>query len=476
MIDSFQGSKKEAVELRLPNNASKVEPSYQAAKLRLPTKRVLTNLVALAIVGVGISPIAASAAQEDLIVSVADPGIQFYADSGLTTNAPVLVETFENTQFGGDWTCFTPSLDEYGNPRQDEYGYPICLDGDGDGYEDWGVPNPDTLFSLTTQTFESPVGIFTRVGGDVYPANRWGGAGGLGTYAGAGDILLTVSDQSDYRYLGFWWSAGSVGNDVQLLDANNNVLASFTVDSPGTTEDLEGVTSDAAYLHNPNRNIEGGNCYEWSWGRPCWQTYEKYAFVHLRYPPGFRKVRFVSSGNGFEFDNVTISTEVPGFADSETTTETFTPYALSTSALVLADPRAVEISFPGVSLDAGVGESNAMLCISEVADQTGAALTGSPTFQFSDSGSTLTAGGDNSLRTFSGTRTNVESLSSGLVLTPSNFSQSFGVVGSRYLRVTATPQSNAGTAGCTGNATDSEVVEVRFVNMIQRNSFGIQID
>ena len=81
MIDSFQGSKKEAVELRLPNNASKVEPSYQAAKLRLPTKRVLTNLVALAIVGVGISPIAASAAQEDLIVSVADPGIQFYADS-----------------------------------------------------------------------------------------------------------------------------------------------------------------------------------------------------------------------------------------------------------------------------------------------------------------------------------------------------------------------------------------------------------
>ena len=464
MIHSFQGSKKEAVELRLPNNSSKVEPSYQAAKLGLPTKRVLTNLVAMAIVGAGISPIAASAAQEDLIVSVADPGIQFYADSGLTTNAPVLVETFELTQYGGDWTCFTPALDEWGNPVTDEWGNPLCSDGDGDGNEDWGVPNPDTLFSIDTQTFESPVGVFTRVGGDVYPADRWGGAGGAGTYASAGDVLLNVSNQSDYRYLGFWWSAGSVGNDVQLLDADDNILASFTVDSPGTNEDLEGVTSDSDYLHNPNTNISG------------WQTWEKYAFVHLRYPPGFRKVRFVSSGNGFEFDNVTISTEVPAFAATETTTETFTPYSLSTSGLVLADPRTGEVSFPGVSLDAGAGETSAMLCISEVADQAGNALTGSPTFQISDSGSTLTAGGDNSLRTFSGTRTNVESLSSGLVLTPGNFSQSFGVVGSRYIRVTATPQSNAGTAGCTGNAIDSEIVEVRFVNMIQRNSFGIQID
>jgi hypothetical protein len=68
------------------------------------------------------------------------------------------------------------------------------------------------------------------------------------------------------------------------------------------------------------------------------------------------------------------------------------------------------------------------------------------------------------------------SLSSGLVLTPSNLTSSFGVVGSRYIRVTATPQINAGTAGCTGNATDSQIVEIRFVNMLQRNTMQIRID
>ena len=443
MIDFFKLQKNQAVETTSPHNANMSRPLNHRANLNFSTKRVVTNLVALALVGVGISPISASAAQEDLIVSVANPGVQSYADSGLSADADVLVESFDNAQW--TWVCTQSYWDEWGEQ---------CQAGE--------------------DRFDSPVGLFTTTFGYFFPADRWGGAGGTGQYAAAGEILLTISDQSDYRYLGFWWSAGSIGNDVQLLDADDNVLATFTVDNtdPNSEEDLLGVTADDAYTHNPNHNV----CDQYSGWPNCWETWEKYAFVHLRYPPGFRKVRFVSSGNGFEFDNVTISTEVPDFADSETTTETFTPYALSTSALILADPRTGEVSFPGVSLDAGAGEANAMLCIAEVADQSGTALTGSPTFQITDSGSTLTAGGDNSLRTFSGTRTNVESLSSGLVLTPGNFSQSFGVVGSRYIRVTATPQSNAGTAGCTGNAIDSEIVEVRFVNMIQRNSFGIQID
>ena len=425
------------------------KPGKYSSKRPKTAKQVLTNALIFVLIGAALPPISANAAQEDLIVSVADPGIQFYADSGLTNDAPVLVETFENTQFG-NWVCTEWSEDWWG---------PYCSNGN--------MENENTLYSTDDQLFESPVGVFTRDGsGDVLWADQWGGAGGTGLYASAGNILLTISDASDYRYLGFWWSAGSEGNDVILLDDQDNELARFTVDDddPDSTEDLLGVTADDEYTHNPNTNVNG------------WQTGEKYAFVHLRYPPGFRKVRFESDGNGFEFDNVTISTEVPDFAVTETTTETFNSYTLSTPAVLLADPRTGEFGFPGVSLGAGAGETEAMLCISEVADQNGAALQGNAVFQFSDSGTTLTVAGESNLRTFSGSREDIVALSPGLVLTPSNVNSTFGIVGSRYIRVTATPQINAGTAGCTGNAVDSEIVEIRFVNMLLRHSMQIQID
>jgi hypothetical protein len=425
------------------------KPGKYSSKRPKTAKQVLTNALIFVLIGAALPPISANAAQEDLIVSVADPGIQFYADSGLTNDAPVLVETFENTQFG-NWVCTEWSEDWWG---------PYCSNGN--------MENENTLYSTDDQLFESPVGVFTRDGsGDVLGADRWGGAGGTGLYGSAGNILLTISDASDYRYLGFWWSAGSLGNDVILLDDQDNELARFTVDDddPDSTEDLLGVTADDEYTNNPNTNVNG------------WQTGEKYAFVHLRYPPGFRKVRFEAVGNGFEFDNVTISTEVPDFAATETTTETFNSYTLSTPAVLLADPRTGEFGFPGVSLGAGAGETEAMLCISEVADQNGAALQGNAVFQFSDSGTTLTVAGESNLRTFSGSREDIVALSPGLVLTPSNVNSTFGIVGSRYIRVTATPQINAGTAGCTGNAVDSEIVEIRFVNMLHRHSMQIQID
>lgn len=414
--------------------------SRNAPKIEISVKQILTTFVALVLVSVWVSPISASAAQEDLIVSVADPGIQFYSDSGLITDAPVLVETFDNAQWQNE--CIEYAWDEYSG-------------------ENYCVNSEDR--------FQSSVGLFSTTWAYFFPADRWGGAGGAGRYAAAGDILLTVSDQSDYRYLGFWWSAGSIGNNVELLDNDNNVLATFTVDNPNpnSDEDLLGVTADDAYTHNPNRNVSG------------WQTWEKYAFVHLRYPPGFRKVRFVSSGNGFEFDNVTISTEVPDFADSETTTETFIPYELSTPGILLADPRTGEIAFPGISLAAGTGEVNAMICISQVQNSNGDALSSppSPTLQ---SNGLVTAGiaisTDTNLQTYSGSRSSIEAFSAGVFFSPIVLGEAFNIVGSRFLRITATPQTNAGAAGCTGNAADSEIIEIRFVHIVQRNSVGIQID
>jgi hypothetical protein len=414
--------------------------SQNAPNIEISAKQILTTFLALVLVSVWVSPISASAAQEDLIVSVADPGIQFYSDSGLTTDAPVLVETFDNAQW--QYECIEYVWDEY---LQEEY----CTNSE--------------------DRFQSSVGQFSTTWGYFYEADRWGGAGGAGRYASAGEILLTVSDQSDYRYLGFWWSAGSIGNDVQLLDNDNTVLATFTVDDddPNSDEDLLGVTADEAYTHNPNRNISD------------WQTWEKYAFVHLRYPPGFRKVRFISSGNGFEFDNVTISTEVPDFADSETTTETFTPYELSTPGILLADPRTGEIAFPGITLAAGTGEVNAMICISQVQNSNGDAIATplSPTLQSNGPVTgAITSSTDTNLQTFSGPRSSIEAFSADVFFSPIALGEAFNIVGSRFLRITATPQTNAGAAGCTGSAADSEIIEIRFVNIIQRNSVGIRID
>jgi hypothetical protein len=65
-------------------------------------------------------------------------------------------------------------------------------------------------------------------------------------------------------------------------------------------------------------------------------------------------------------DNVTISQTTPALAPTETTTETFVPYTVSTPGVLIADPRATSVSFSGLTLGAGSGETNAMLCISQV--------------------------------------------------------------------------------------------------------------
>ena len=421
-------------------------PYRQRALLHM--KKFLPRTTALLLMAVWFSPVSASATTDypDLTVSVAEAGVQSYADSGLVNDAPVLVEDFENAQF-------QLSCDEWGNNCQ--------------------------------QVFTSEVGTFVNDwSGNFFPADRWGGAGGVGTYASAGSITLTVSDDSDYRYVGFWWSAGSLGNDVELLDESDIVLARFTVNEDDDTpwdgddtnnEDLQGVTAEDAYTHNPNHNV----CDQYEGWPNCWETWEKYAFIHLRYPPGFRKVRFISSGNGFEFDNVTISTEVPDFVASETNTETFNAYDLSTPGLLLADPMSSEVQFPGLSLASGADEENAMICISQVEDADGQALPSppNPTLQ---SNAPLTAGvassTETNLQTFSGPRSTIETFSSGIFFSPIVVGEAFNTFGSRFFRITVTPQTNVGTAGCTGNATDSEIVEIRFVNAIKRNSFGIQID
>ena len=425
----FQNAKNVCIQETFDDNSTR--PRY-SSRVNHSKLKFLANVMAVSLCAGWITPLSALAteAYPDLTVSVASPGVQSYADSGLTNDAPVLVESFDGT-------------DIWGNDYWDA-------------------------------NFESEVGVFSSSWSGIFGADQWGGAGGTGRYASAGDITLTLADTSDYEYLGFWWSAGSVGNEVELLDNDDNVLARFTVDEEGD-EDLNGVTAeDEGYTDNPNTNIWCG----W-WQPSCWETGEQYAFVHLRYPPGFRKVRFYVSngGNGFEFDNVTISTVAPDFSSDETTTETFNSFDITTPPVLIADPRTGEVDFPGINLDEGENESNAMLCFSQVENAAGAALSSAPSIQMLGVLTVgITSSTETNLQVFSGARDAIESFSSGLTLTPINFGEPFATTGSIFIRVTATPQTNAGSAGCTGNATRSEIIDLRFIIPLRQNSFQIQID
>ena len=398
----------------------------------LRIKQFITWTTILGITAVVFTAIEARGTQEDLVVTVADGGIQSFAESGLQTTATLVVENFDD------------------RPHRSTTG-----------------------FTSTAGTF---AGSFT-----IFDANPFGGAGGSGRHPTATNMLMDMPTTSDYEYVGFWWSAGNADNHVDLLDIDDNTLATFTVDIANSTEDLAGVVGTCGvdpptndYCGNPNLTITGP---AWGAESPWVSTTriiagEPYAFVHLRYEPGFRKVRF--RGAGFEIDNITVSQTAPPLASTETTTETFNPYSISTPSVIIADPRATSVTFPGLELGEGADETQALLCFAEVA-QGGGALSGTPSISFSGSGTGITSTSDTNLAAFSGARATVISFAPSVAFASSASGQSFGV-GSLYVRVSASPQTNLGTNGCTGNNARSVVVELRMLPLLSSNSVGIRID
>ena len=215
-----------------------------------------------------------------------------------------------------------------------------------------------TSSTMTTESFDSfprgqwaggqtAVGVIT---GDtvIGEAGIFGGSGGTGNVVTARNTLLTLPTTE--CYVGFWWSAGNADNNVQLLDASNNVLATFTA------ADL--VTNLGAcpnsYCGNPNFNFQVSN--------------ELFAYVHLRLPSGFDKLRFY--GYGFELDSISLSIEVPTRSATETavTSETVNLTcagidATAATANLVACPQAVTIT-------AGTPTDYNPLAISQIANYT----------------------------------------------------------------------------------------------------------
>jgi hypothetical protein len=107
--------------------------------------------------------------------------------------------------------------------------------------------------------------------------------------------------------------------------------------------------------------------------------------------------------------------------------------------------------------------------------QGGGAITGSAEISASGTGSGVTVSSSTNLVAFSGTRDSVTSFAPSIDLTSVPSGQKFAL-GSIYIRVVATPQTNLGSAGCTGNAAVSALVEVRFLNVLRSDSVAITID
>ena len=384
-----------------------------------PTRLGLTGVVAaicsFSLASVFLTAIQASGTQADLQVSVAAAGIDEY---NLDSSIEIAVEDFDDRDL-------------------------ISWNGEFN--------------------FSGDAGAFSG-NGWIQEASFFGGAGGTGKHATANydTIVLTMPGTSDYKYIGFWWSAGNAPNDVELV-AEDGSIVTFSVNAG--TENLQthvgncranpGVT---AYCGNPNFSNAVND--------------EPFAFVHLRYEPGFREVRF--SGAGFEFDNVTVSMQVPDLDESETVLGGFVPFELTTAPVLIADPRASSLDFPGLELAAGAGEQDAMICFSQT-DSEGGAISGEASIEAAGSRADVTRLTDTNLVAFHGARDDVEDFSGFISIESVTRGQRLGV-NSVFIRVAATPDIGSGTNACTGDDAVFSIVEVRSLNILQSNSVNVSID
>lgn len=227
------------------------------------------------------------------------------------------------------------------------------------------VQGPPSSINATIENFDSgtfcstlgtrPVGTFsgtctsvTSVSGDF----KFGGAntttdqptvgGTASTFAaawGAQVLALSFAANSEARYIGFWWSAGSEGNQVRLYSKVNGIeslTATFTTNNLNQFLNTSGQAQPNALSPNPFPGTQMVTALDGSqylkgyyFGRPKDHTsltptalplsltnlsvnenIYSHAYLNI-YASGsvsFSKVEFV--GGGFELDNVAISNQI----------------------------------------------------------------------------------------------------------------------------------------------------------------------
>jgi len=186
--------------------------------------------------------------------------------------------------------------------------------------------NDATFTPLYSETFSCSVGTELNYGGasttsstpnpGVYPEP--------GRYGSVGSGGAAITFNTPQTYFGLWWSAGSVGNQIQLLSGNDIVASTSANDVANSL------------MYTGSVSAQNGDSYATSYyiGQPLdWfpngeptdfanqdlsnnyissQTYaqEPFVFIHFIAEPGvtFDRVNLLAPLNGFEFDNFTTST------------------------------------------------------------------------------------------------------------------------------------------------------------------------
>jgi hypothetical protein len=124
----------------------------------------------------------------------------------------------------------------------------------------------------------------------VHAAGTYWGAGGSGMGAVMNDETLNAPSGTCYKYIGFLWSAGSPGNDLQLLDANGLVLASFTA------TDLYNALKTDPNSSGPCPDSSNAYCGRSGSVNPvdpsATNPEEPWTYINLRYSAGFSAARF----------------------------------------------------------------------------------------------------------------------------------------------------------------------------------------
>jgi uncharacterized repeat protein (TIGR02543 family) len=167
-----------------------------------------------------------------------------------------------------------------------------------------------------------------------------GGAASQFVAAWSSQVLtLSFAANSEARYLGFWWSAGSAGNQVRLYNKVNGsdvLAATFTTNNLNTLFNTSGQVEGSVlppdpYPGNSSVTALDGSQYNkgYYFGRPkdhmsltpnalplgytranVNQNIYSHAYLNV-YASGsisFSKVEFV--GGGFELDNVAVSSQI----------------------------------------------------------------------------------------------------------------------------------------------------------------------
>lgn len=131
---------------------------------------------------------------------------------------------------------------------------------------------------------------------DATPTTGGGGSNYANTSGPSNELTISLSEPA--TYLGFWWSAGTSSNEVELYSGDERV-ALMTTATLMTLLESASVSSIGGssyptddYFGNPRNGGASG---------------EPFLYLNLYGTGGATFDRVVLSGGGFEFDNIAVS-------------------------------------------------------------------------------------------------------------------------------------------------------------------------